>query len=597
MTDTQAIPTQQAIPADQMNTAFASSAPAPQPAPIQGSAGPTPSSPIPTAPQGPTPIATKPLVDPRPYAWLAKNRPEDQKLVDQVASETGVSPQRIAAHWYAESGMRREVPDGKAGEVGAFQLMPQTAQRFNARGVLDPRQFADNMLLGARYMHSLDGKYGQDSWSSIAGYQGGEGSVNDIAAHPDRAWSDHPNTMSYAQKIAGGNAVDPKNFTGQSGMTPKGIVDAGTQGGPDGLLRYMAQTAPRGMPMGDVMRHAEATLVGWAAARGDYAGMQHARDFMLQMSHAGSNMNLMGAYQALQAGDGQSAAQYLARAHAFFPDGTVGQFGVDKSGAVWGVRYDENDPTRQLGPPVQVTPQDVAGLLNQTTDPGKFLQFAQEQQKTAADIRHQDAMGEYYSNLLSSREKIASEKAQAGEQNATTRANATITAAEIRAGRQGTGPAQQLAREADKEANSLFGDVGPYEQVPVEQRGIMGEIYTDVRMQGVSGPQSRAVVEGLTNGTLKAIRGQDGSFGVVSGKDQKPIAYLSPELGARLFGGGAPQALPTGPVPGAPSNPPGQSPIGASAGTPYARGANVSQNLTGTVMPPAQSSALPPQGQ
>lgn len=619
---------QQAIPADQMNSAWSPapaptpSAPAAQPAPasaaqpttvgppqFQGAAGPTPMSPgSPVANTQPSqaPIAVKPPIDPRPYALLAEQSPKYRQIIDQAADETGVSPERLAWHWWRESGFKPTVPDGKAGENGPMQIMPETAQRFNARGLLDPHNLSDSLVLAGRYIHYLDGRYGKDSPSSVGAYQGGEGSIDDIAAHPDTAAQRHPNTMAYVKAAFAGSGVDGKNFVGASSMTPNGIVDAASQGGPDGFLRYISQSAPRGMPMGDAMRQAEATLVGWAAARGDYAGMQHARDYMLQLSHAGSNQNLMGAYQAIQSGDGVSASQYLARAHAFFPDGTIGRFGVDKSGAVWGERFDESDPSRRVGGPFQVTPQGIETLLNQTTDPGKYLQTVQEQQKNAAYTRHLDTMGQYYTDLIHSREEIAAQHDTTSLARARIGADSRVTSAEIRAGRQGQGPANQLARDADKEASNLYGDLGPYADVPVQQRGVMGEVYSDVRMQGVSPPQSRAVVEGLANGTLRAVKGEDGSYGVVSGNSQQPIAYLSPGLGDRLFGAAMPAQQPgAGPVPGAQTNQPGRSPIGAAASTPYARGAGVSNNLTGTVMPQApqppaqavptdQSSALPP---
>lgn len=621
---------QSPIPQDQMNSAWSPGQPAPTPAPtsspasapapaqlppsmqFQGANGSPPAaSPISNMPNGPAPIVAKPEIDPRPYALLAENNPSARALVDKIADEAQVSPARLAWHWWKEGGFKLNTPDGKAGEVGPMQVLPDTAAKFNARGQLDPRQPADNLLLGARYIHYLDSRYGKDSPSSVGAYQGGEGSIEDIAAHPDQAAQRHPNTMSYTRSAFVGSPISGGSFIGAGSMTPKGIVDAAVQGGPDGYLRYVTQTAPRGMPMGDAMRQAESTLMGWAAARGDYAGMQHAKDFILQLSHAGSNSNLMAAYSALQAGDGVSASQYLAKAHAFFPDGTIGQFGVDKSGNVWGQRFDENDPSRALSPPFQVTPEGVATLLNQTTNPAQFLQMAQEEQKTAAYIRHTNTMGDYYSGLLDERkrndEAVTDERLQA----ANIRAGATVSAAEIRAGRQGYGPANQLAREVDKEGNALYGDLGPYGETPVEQRGQMNDIYADMRMNGQSPMQARATVEGIINKKLGVVRGQDGTYGVVNPKSGRSIAYLSQDLGDRLFGGSGPAPAQPGraPMPGAINNQPGRSPIGASASSPYARGAGVTNNLTGTVMPqapvpPAQqqgspinaSSAMPPGG-
>jgi hypothetical protein len=361
------------------------------------------------------------------------------------------------------------------------------------------------------------------------------------------------------------------------------------------------------MPVSDVWRKAESSLVQAFVERGDLTGAQHARDFVLQMSHVGSNQYLMAADQALQNGDGVGAAQALAKAHAFFPDGTIGRFRTDGTN-VYADRLDENDPTQRIGPPIQVTPQGVAGLLNQTTDPQKFLQTLTQQQTAASEARLRDQHGDYYAGLNPSREAIAADKsatqlqatgirAGAEEQAATTRAQALTDAAGIRAqasgqaGGKGNAQEAALGRQADKETSDLYSSLAMPDATP-EQRGELAEIHKDARMMGATPPQAERIANGLSDNTLQLLRLQDGNYGVISNgdKQRRPIAYLSKGLGDRLAG--APQQ---GPTPGAMQQPSPGTPIGAGAGSPFARGMGVSSNLAGTQMPQQPSSQQPPQ--
>src|SRR3954470_3658441 len=51
-----------------------------------------------TASSEPTPSYKKPPIDPRPYAWFAKNNPQFKQEIDDAAQLTGVNPLRLAAH-------------------------------------------------------------------------------------------------------------------------------------------------------------------------------------------------------------------------------------------------------------------------------------------------------------------------------------------------------------------------------------------------------------------------------------------------------------------------------------------------------------------
>lgn len=615
-TPAQAVPTtppQPAAPAQAAPTQAPQPSPAPSPAPAQGQ----PSQAVQTQPQPAaqseaTPQANRPVLDPRPYAKLAEEAPQYRAMIDQVAQETGVSPQRLAWHWYREGGFKTQVADGKAGEQGPLQVLPSTARTVDPKGTLDPHDLQSSLRLAGRYIGQMDAKFGQDTPASVMAYQGGPGSVQAMAANPARAEIDHPNTIAYGRAAFPGFQINGSHASKGIDIDPKNLVDANTQGGPDGALRYLSQVSQQSnMPMTDVMKSAESALVAQAAARGDIAGMQHAKDYFLQMSHAGANSNLMAAHQALSAGDSQSAAGYLAKAHAFFPDGSYGKFGIDAKGNLYGQRFDEHNPGNPLGQAFQVKPQDIAGMLNQTTDPNQYMKMVQEQEKSNADVRYRSNMGDYYADLNKTRQDIATHhdetsRANVGdnvagrEYGADARAGATVEAATIRANRTGTGPASKLSSQADKESEQYYGDLSGSTLSP-EDRGARSETYHTLRTEeGMTPPSAKSVADALHENRLALVRQQDGTFAVVNPKDPKaqPVSVLSPQVGAKLAGGGNPQVQ-QGAVPGSGQQPKGGSPIGGAIGSATARAGGVTNDLSGTVTPDAQqqpSAALPTRG-
>jgi hypothetical protein len=126
--------------------------------------------------------------------------------------------------------------------------------------------------MSAMYIARQDARFGKDTPSSFAAYNGGPGGVT------------HPHAMEYAASAFPGTKLTDKDFVGAGTATPTGLIHAGTQGGPTGFLRYVVNRAPSGMPMSDAWRHAESLLVNAFLERGDLAGAQHAKDWVLQMS-------------------------------------------------------------------------------------------------------------------------------------------------------------------------------------------------------------------------------------------------------------------------------------------------------------------------
>jgi hypothetical protein len=523
----------------------------------------------------PTQQINKPPFDPRPYAWVAKHDPELKGTIDNAARLTSADPDRVAWHLWKESGFKQDVR-GSSGEIGIGQIMPATARELDAGGRLDPFNEQDNVLMAAQYVAKNDALFGKNSPSSFAAYNGGPNGVHSAKA------------QAYAMSAFPGAKIKPSDFTGDGSTTPRGLVNAGVQGGPDAFFKYAVDTAPRGMPVSDVWRHAEAMLVGAFLQKGDIAGAQHARDFVLQMSHTGSNQYLMAAHQSLAAGDGVSAAQALAKAHAFFPDGTIGRFRSNGQ-QVYAERLDENNPSQRIGQPFNVTPDDVAGLLNQTTNPQEYLRTLNDQQNASANARLKLLHGQYYADLPSQHREAAQLRAgaqvesaqihgQAQTQAAETRASATRDAAALRSLSSGKGDAQNasLSRQVDKEVGEKYNTLAQPD-VGQERLAGLGAVYHDARMLGATPPEAEHVASGLHDKTLQLLKLTDGNYGVVKpgGKDQAPIGYISKALGDRLSGGAPTQALPTGPV-------------GAGANTPMAPPANLAGQI-----PVSQSSALP----
>jgi hypothetical protein len=512
------------------------------------------------------PSYKKPNIDPRPYAYFAKNNPQFKAAIDDAAELTGVNPLRLAAHKWAESRGNLQSARGADGEIGIMQIMPSTAREIDPTGKLDPNNPHDALIMAGMYINKLDGKFGQDSFKSIARYNGSG-----------------PHAIDYARRLTGlgGKDFDPSHYgytaDSDSAMNTKGLVAAGSRG-PDQFLNYAVQTAPPGMPMSDVWRTAEANLVEAFMRKGDIAGAQHARDFVLQLSHAGANQYLMAADKAMQMGDGVSAAQYLAKSHAFFPDDTIGRFRTNGKD-IYAERIDEHDPTRRLGPSIQVTPESIRALLNQTTDPQQYLKTVRENQAAAADARLKEAHGAYYGSLPATRIGIAAMNNQraldVADKNAASRENAANIAAgsreraaTIRAG--GSGQKGALTQnQVNKDVEDRYGDLAQPDLAPAE-RAQMSELHAGLTRGGLTGTSAQAVVKGLGDKSLKLMRGADGSYAAVD-KEGKPVALIPKEYGDKFA---PPQQSATG-----------GTPVGAGAATPYAVGAGVQQNLAGTQMP------------
>ena len=333
------------------------------------------------------------------------------------------------------------------------------------------------------------------------------------------------------------------------------------------------------MSMSNLWKQAEISGVYAALMKGDYQGAQAARDFVFQMSHAGATSNLMAADQALVSGDGQSAAQYLAKAHAFFPDGTYGQFGVDKSGQVWGQRFDETTG-KPLDQPFQITHQALATQLIETRDPNKYRELVNKEQQNAADLRLKAAHADYYQEMPTAREQAAITRANtqvqlegqreiarsqiAAQHDDTVRRGQDLKAADDRA----------LQRQVDTENHNLYtpGSDNTYRApgVDASNAGQQGEIYNALRLsdQGggsrISSSLAQNLAQIIATGGMKSQFGADGTVALSDPKSGQIRAYISPNQVSRLTGLGL--FKPPGAAAPGQAQPPAQPPAQPSAG-------------------------------
>ena len=514
---------------------------------------------IPDGSTAATPVVK--AVDPGAYEALQQQSPKHAALVDEIASETGVSPGRIVAHWHLESGGKLQEETSETGARGIMQVGSEARDMVDPKHLLDPDSVQGSLTLGARYIHMLDGLYGKDSPMSIGAYVAGPARILQIAQHPEHADQAYPKTMKYIREALGDpnfKAEDLKNWIPKGGDPEKDLarlVNTAKSEGPQGVLNDITLTAAPGMGPSDAWRRAQTAGMQMFIARGDYAGAQHFSDWLLQVAHAGSNQFMMSAYTAMQRGDTQGAIQALAKAHAFFPDDTIGRFATDQNGRIWGQRVDEHDQSRAIGAPFEVTPQSIVHMLRQTADPAKFAAMVQAEQESVAKIRREDAQARMYEQRNPTLQAIA-QGHDATRLSATAMNNETqLEAADIRSGARSGTPDKQLQARVDHEVTNH------QDEFPQTAPGRIGmaDVYRDLRTTSggqITEPAAIAITKGLADGSLMAVP-RGGQF-QIERKDGAPVATLSPALSQRMAGGAIPQPAQQS------SSPPG---IGASSGT------------------------------
>lgn len=117
--------------------------------------------------------------------------PSPRELVETAARHNGLPARFVHSVVKAESGYKPDAVSPK-GAVGLMQLMPATAQAYNA----DPRDPAQNVEAGAAYLRELLIKYNGDTQRALAAYNAGPGAVDKFNGVPPYA-----ETQTYIERV------------------------------------------------------------------------------------------------------------------------------------------------------------------------------------------------------------------------------------------------------------------------------------------------------------------------------------------------------------------------------------------------------------
>lgn len=552
-----------------------------------------------------TPQFAKPTIHTGPYELLQQQRPDLAAKVDAAAKKYGVLPQEVAAHWYTENKLQEKWQTGTAGETGIMQIEPKTRTGLDPQNTRDDKTTDGSLDLGAQRIRMANNVFGQGTPSAYLAYMRGETFADSAAKDLDAARKDQPLAFKAVEAVFG--PLTQSMFTHGKLVDARAIVTAEHTGGPDGVLRALVNSGPVNMGMTDLWRSAETALMKVAAMRGDYAGLQHAQDWVFQMTHQGAISNLMAADKALLSGQPETAAQYLAKAHAFVPDNSYARFGVGADGKVYGEQFSELTG-QPIGGRREITHDAMAYQLMSTQDPIQFTKLVQEQQKNNALIALNQSRAGYYDDLPEQRREAAKLRAQTAregqenqaqiqQQHDETRRDVAATNA---AARQGHMEADN--RNIDKGASDAYGPNGSGQQSDTmftdpqtgaahtpERKQAIGEqasaIYGDVRRTSrdagspVGDLPAQSITRKLMDGTAKVDR--RGGVNAVVDEKGNPLGFISDGLANRLgLAGAKPQQQTMGQ--------PRPSPVGAGAGSQMAAMAGMGMNLTGQPIQPMQ---------
>lgn len=115
-------------------------------------------------------------------------------LIQDAAQRNGVDPALLKGLIRQESNFDPNAGSG-AGAVGLTQLMPGTASSL---GVSDPRDPAQSIEGGAKYLRQQLDAFGGDEAKALAAYNAGPGAVRRFGGVPPYA-----ETQTYVQRVLG----------------------------------------------------------------------------------------------------------------------------------------------------------------------------------------------------------------------------------------------------------------------------------------------------------------------------------------------------------------------------------------------------------
>jgi len=116
---------------------------------------------------------------------------DPRSMVRDAARRSGLPPEFVESVAQVESGFRTDAVSPK-GALGVMQLMPGTARTLGA----DPRDTAQNIDAGTRYLRELLIKYEGDVVKALAAYNAGEGAVDRYRGLPP-----YNETRWYVKKV------------------------------------------------------------------------------------------------------------------------------------------------------------------------------------------------------------------------------------------------------------------------------------------------------------------------------------------------------------------------------------------------------------
>jgi hypothetical protein len=511
---------------------------------------------------------------------------------------------------------------------GIMQMGDNEARTVDPKGLLDRHDPKQAIELAAQYYRwqaegdHTRGGFGSNSVLTNYAYMRGVGAANDVMAaermHPGSGmqWiKDHNNQAAgFLDKMYGGNGSGnnpvglhfPPTGTGNGQYSISAMVASSQQGGADGLMKYIFTSGPV-MGTTDKWRSAQAQVIGHMIATGNYGSIGAVTEWFSQQAHQGALSHMAAGYQALQAGDMQTASNQLAMAHAFFPDGTFAKFGVSGDGkTLMGQQFDEGT-MKPIGAPMKITADMLAGQMMALNHPGNFIETLQKYQLNNSEISLNHAKEFYFSqrnDTTLQKQQLADEARQRHDDAVSTQKqqhdDETLRRQQIHD--EAVGDRTARGHEVkDSEADKYYNDpdnkpANPDGSKMSDQRfAQQGEIEHNLRRQQQPGgelmstPQARATARGIAQGTLSPKQQIDKASGKPTGytdwvdkdggvqgvTDDKTASYITHLAGSRApKTAGGQQAL-------------NVSPVGQGLGTSSAATQGYGTNLTN--QPPQQT--------
>jgi hypothetical protein len=137
-------------------------------------------------------------------------------LITAAAAQYGVPSSIALGVATRESDMNQNIPNGAAGEIGMFQVMPSLAASMG----LNPSIESQNIQCGVTYLAQLYGEFG-DWGTAVAAYNWGPENVSNAIAQngPNWLFSAPSSTQSYVEAVVGVSPTQEAELYGSAPST------------------------------------------------------------------------------------------------------------------------------------------------------------------------------------------------------------------------------------------------------------------------------------------------------------------------------------------------------------------------------------------